>query len=256
VSQPWLNGAVGTADWTGVRLADLLAEAAPSASAVDVVFTGHDHGVERGVEQDYARGLPLSEAILPDVLVAVEMNGAPLPVQHGFPARLVVPGWYGMAHVKWLRSVTVVDHAYEGFQNRSYRLRQTPEDEGDPVTRIEPRALLVPPGVPDFLTRDRVLRPGPVRLLGRAWSGWAPVERVEVSCDDGSTWTDAELGPSDHRWAWREFHLDWVATAGDHVLRVRAHDGSGRSQPEAHRWNVGGFADTADQPLRVHVAAE
>jgi DMSO/TMAO reductase YedYZ molybdopterin-dependent catalytic subunit len=253
VSQPWLNGAVGTAEWTGVRLADLLGRAVPEPEAVDVVFTGHDHGVERGVEQDYARGLPLAEATMPDVLVAYEMNGAPLPVQHGFPARLVVPGWYGMASVKWLRRITVLDHAYEGFQNQAYRLRQAAEEVGVPVTRIEPRALLAPPGLAEFATRDRVLEPGPVRLQGRAWSGWAPVERVEVSCDDGRTWTDAALGPAEHRWAWREFSLDWVASPGRHVLRVRAHDASGRVQPDGPHWNRGGFANTGDQPVLVHV---
>jgi DMSO/TMAO reductase YedYZ molybdopterin-dependent catalytic subunit len=253
VSQPWLNGAVGTAAWRGVPLRDLLGDAAPTGSAVDVVFTGHDHGFERGVEQDYARGLSLADATADDVLVAYEMNGAPLPPQHGFPARLVVPGWYGMAHVKWLRSITVADHAFEGYQNLAYRLRQEADDEGVPVTRIEPRALLMPPGDPDFLSRDRVMRPGAVRLRGRAWSGWGPVERVEVSTDGGATWVDAELGRHDHRWAWREFWTEWSAAPGEHQLRVRAHDATGRVQPTEPAWNRGGFTNTADQPLRVVV---
>jgi len=253
VSQPWLDGAVGTADWTGARLADVLARAVPDPDAVDVVLTGHDHGVERGVEQDYARGLPLEEALAPDVLVAYEMNGAPLPVQHGFPARVVVPGWYGMTSVKWLRSVTVVDHPFDGFQNRAYRLRQDADEEGVPVTRIEPRALLEPPGVAEFATRARFLSAGPVVLRGRAWSGWAPVDRVEVSCDDGATWTDADLGPAEHRWAWRSFHVAWVAPPGLHRLRVRAHDASGRVQPDLPPWNRGGFVNNTCQPVVVQV---
>ena len=253
VSQPWLNGAVGTAEWTGVPLRDLLADAAPTARAVDVVFTGHDHGFERGVEQDYARGLPLAEATADDVLVAFAMNGSPLPLQHGFPARLVVPGWYGMAHVKWLRSVTVIDHTFDGYQNVAYRLRQDADDEGVPVTRIEPRALLLPPGDPDFMSRDRVVRPGTVRLRGRAWSGWGPVERVEVSTDGGSTWTDAELEQHDHHWAWREFRTDWHAEPGEHLLRARAHDVTGRVQPTEPAWNRGGMTNNSDQPVRVYV---
>ena len=253
VSQPWLTGAVGTAEWTGVPLRDLLAAAGPTADAVDVAFTGADHGFERGVEQDYARGLTLAEATAEDVLVAFAMNWAPLPVQHGFPARLVVPGWYGMAHVKWLRSITVLDRPFDGFQNQAYRLRQDPDDEGVPVTRIEPRALLMPPGDPDFMSRDRILRPGPVLLRGRAWSGWGPVERVEVSTDGGGSWSDAELGPHEHRWAWREFGLDWEAPPGEHLLRVRAHDATGRSQQLDPAWNRGGFTNTADQPVRVVV---
>ncbi len=249
VSQPWLNGAVGTAAWTGVRLADLLDAAGVAPSAVDVVFTGLDHGVERGVEQDYRRGLPLAEATVPDVLVAYEMNGDPLPVQHGFPARVVVPGWYGMGNVKWLRRITVVDETFEGFQNLAYRLRQEAEEPGDPVTRIEPRALLAPPGFPDFMTRSRVLRPGRVLLEGRAWSGWGPVERVEVSTDGGATWSDAELGVEAGRWAWRPFTAVWEATPGEHSLRVRAYDATGRVQGVEPAWNRGGFANNADQPV-------
>ena len=136
---------------------------------------------------------------MPDVLVAYEMNGAPLPVQHGFPARLVVPGWYGMASVKWLRRITVLDHAYEGFQNQAYRLRQAAEEVGVPVTRIEPRALLAPPGLPSS-RRGTAFEPGPVRLqAGRGRDG--PGRAGRGRCDDGRTWTDAALGPAEHRWA-------------------------------------------------------
>jgi DMSO/TMAO reductase YedYZ molybdopterin-dependent catalytic subunit len=254
VSQPWLTGAVGTAEWTGVPLADLLDRATPTSEAVDVSFTGADHGVERGVEQDYERGLPLAEALGPDVLVAWAMNGQPLPLQHGAPVRLVVPGWYGMAHVKWLRAVTVLDHAFTGYQNAvAYRLRQDADEPGEAVTRIEPRALLVPPGFPEFLTRERVLRPGRVALTGRAWSGWGEVTRVEVSTDDGLTWHDADLGPAEHRWAWRRFDTEFEATPGTHVLRARAHDATGRAQPLEQAWNRGGFANNADEPVVVHV---
>lgn len=249
ISQPWLDGAVGTADWTGVRLADLLARAGLAPGAVDVVFTGLDHGIERGVEQDYRRGLPLADATRPDVLVAHEMNGAPLPVQHGFPARVVVPGWYGMGNVKWLASITVQDEPFLGPQNLAYRVKQQPDELGEPVTRIEPRGLLTPPGFPDFITRTRVLRPGPVLLEGRAWSGWGPVTRVEVSVDDAITWTDAELGPAAGSWAWRRFTCPWQATPGEHRLRVRAHDATGRVQRTEPAWNRGGFSNNADQPL-------
>lgn len=254
VSQPWLNGAVGTADWTGVRLRDLFEGVSPETSATDVLFTGSDHGLERGVEQDYARGLSIADSTAGDVLVAITMNGQPLPPQHGFPARLIVPGWYGMTHVKWLRDVTVLDHPYEGFQNAvAYRIRQDPAERGEAVTRIEPRALLAPPGFPDFMSRARIVRPGLVRLEGRAWSGWAPVDRVEVSTDDSGTWVDAELGVAHGRWAWQGFSTVWDAVPGRYRLRVRAHDQSGRSQPAVPPWNRGGFANNADQPVEVVV---
>jgi DMSO/TMAO reductase YedYZ molybdopterin-dependent catalytic subunit len=256
VSQPWLTGAVGTADWTGVRLADVLSEAGVSTEAVDVVATGLDHGLERGVEQDYQRGLPLAEAMEGDVVIAHEMNGSPLPPQHGFPARLVVPGWYGMAHVKWLSAITVQGEPFEGFQNMAYRLKQQQDDVGVPVTRIEPRALMAPPGFPDFITRTRVLRPGRVPLEGRAWSGWAPISRVEVSTDDGATWSDATLDPESGRWAWRRFSWGWEAAPGEHRLRVRAHDASGRVQRTEPAWNRGGFTNNADQPVSCLVLAD
>ena len=174
VSQPWLTEAVGTARWTGTSLSSLLREAGVADGAVDVVFTGADHGIERGFEQDYQRALPLADAMGEEVMLAYEMNGAPLPPQHGAPLRLIVPGWYGMAHVKWLRRITVVAEPFDGFQMRAYRLRDTPDEPGIPLTRIEPRALLMPPGFPDFMSRRRVVRSGAVQIEGRAWSGWAP----------------------------------------------------------------------------------
>ncbi len=253
VSQPWLVEAVGTAEWTGVPLADLLDRARVRGDAVDVVFTGADHGIERGVEQDYQRALSLDEALTGDVLVAYAMNGQPLPPQHGFPVRLVVPGWYGMAHVKWLTSIEVLDHAFDGFQNVAYRLRATPDEPGKPVTRIEPRALLEPPGFPDFMSRTRFLHPGPVTLQGRCWSGWAPVSGAEVSVDGGTTWLPATLEPAAGRWAWRRFSCSWNAVPGEYQLTARAADSGGRTQPLDADWNRGGFANNSAQRVPVVV---
>ncbi|MCT9009091.1 sulfite oxidase [Streptomyces sp. NPDC054766] len=255
VSQPWLVEAVGTAEWTGVPLRMLLAEAGVGQDAVDVVFTGADHGVERGVEQDYRRALPLDVARgdEPEVLVAYAMNGAPLPPQHGHPLRLVVPGWYGMAHVKWLREITVTETPFRGFQQAvAYRLRQDAGEEGEPVTRIAPRALLVPPGFPDFMSRVRAVRPGTVTLTGRAWSGRAPVTGVEVSTDEGRSWCPAELDrANDHRWAWRAWRFTWTATPGRHVLSARATDAEGHTQPLDQPWNRGGFENNLVQRVPV-----
>jgi DMSO/TMAO reductase YedYZ molybdopterin-dependent catalytic subunit len=254
VSQPWLTGAVGTADWSGVRLADLLADAGVTDAAVDVVFQGADHGVDHGVEQDYERGLSLATALGPDVLVATAMNGQPLLPQHGFPLRLVVPGWYGMASVKWLREVRVIEHEYDGFQNAvAYRLQQHPDDPGVPVTRIEPRALLIPPGFPDFLSRTRVVEAGPTELRGRAWSGWGLVTRVELSTDDGATWVDCDLEPDNGVYAWRGFRTVWDARPGMAHLRVRATDETGRVQALDPVLTLGGFTNNADPGIRTLV---
>jgi DMSO/TMAO reductase YedYZ molybdopterin-dependent catalytic subunit len=246
LSQPWITGAVGTADWSGVRLRDVLDRVGVRAGAVDVVFRGADHGVERGVEQDYERGLSVELSGGPDVLLATHMNGQPLPPQHGFPVRLVVPGWYGMASVKWLREIRLVDHEFSGYQHQAYRFRTSPDDAGRPVTRIEPRALISPPGFPDFMTRARVVEAGATLVRGRAWSGWGPVTRVEFSADDGGTWVDCTLEAGNGPHAWRAFHTVWEAVPGRARLRVRASDATGRVQPLEPVASLGGFSNNAD----------
>jgi len=255
VSQPWLLEAVGTAEWTGTPLAPLLQEAGLSPDAVEVAFTAADHGVERGVEQDYARGLPVAEALRPETLLVWAMNGAPLPPQHGAPLRLVVPGWYGMAQVKWLTRIDVLTEPFTGFQNTTaYRLKVAEDEDGEPVTRIRPRSLLAPPGWPDFMTRERYLRSGPVPVTGRAWSGRAPVTRVEVSTDGGHSWAEAELAPPDaeHPFAWRAWTYVWDARPGTYELLTRATDGVG-GQPVEADWNRQGMANNLVQRVPVNV---
>lgn len=256
VSQPWLHEAVGTMTWTGTPLAPLLLEAGLRDDVVDLVFTGADHGVERGVEQDYARSLRVSDAMQADVLLVWGCNGVDLPPQHGFPLRLLVPGWYGMASVKWLRRIEAVDTRFDGYQMRAYALRQRPEDEGEALTRIAPRALVIPPGFPDFMSRRRVLRPGTHALRGRAWSGWGDVTGVEVTVDDGVTWRPAELEAPVGQWAWRGWSLPWEVTGpGLYAVSARATDATGRTQPAEQPWNRGGFANTSTQRVDVTVLA-
>ena len=250
VSQPWLLEAVGTARWRGTPLRPLLEEAG-IGDAVEVLCTGLDHGVEAEEEQAFQRALPLEEALRDEVLLAYEMNGAPLPPQHGFPLRLVVPGWYGMTNVKWLERVELVDTPFSGYQNSwSYRLRQAEEEEGVPLDRMQPRSLMAPPGIPEFMTRDRTVAAGEVLLEGRAWSGHAPVDRVEVSTDGGGTWDAAELEPAGDPWAWRGWSYRWQA---EHVLCCRARDEVGNEQPHEPSWNLGGYANNAVQAVRVTV---
>jgi DMSO/TMAO reductase YedYZ molybdopterin-dependent catalytic subunit len=255
LSQPWLHEAVGTAEWSGAPLGPLLDEAGLDSEAREIVFTGLDRGVEGGIEQFYARALPLDEARRPEVLLAYEMNGQPLLPQHGAPVRVVVPGWYGMANVKWLSSISVVSEPFRGYQQeRSYRFRLDPDEPGMPMQRIRPRALMIPPGIPDFFTRRRVLPMGPCRIAGRAWSGMSPISAVEVSDDDGASWTEARLEPAGlGPWAWRSWIYDWQPSAtGEHVLCCRARDTDG-AQTDAPGWNVGGYANPAPQRVMVTV---
>jgi DMSO/TMAO reductase YedYZ molybdopterin-dependent catalytic subunit len=253
VSQPWLLEAVGTARWRGTPLRPLLEEAG-IGGAVEVLCTGLDRGIESEEEQAFQRALPLEEALRDEVLLAYEMNGTPLPPQHGFPLRLVVPGWYGMTNVKWLERIELVDTPFAGYQNSwSYRLRQAEDEEGVPLDRMQPRSLMVPPGIPEFMTRDRTVEAGEVLLEGRAWSGHAPVDRVEVSADGGETWDAAELEPAGEPWAWRGWSYRWHAEPGEHVVCCRARDEAGNEQPSEPLWNLGGYANNAVQAVRVTV---
>ncbi len=255
LSQPWLTEAVGTAEWTGVPLSAVLEEAGLADDVVEILFTGLDRGIEGGTEQFFARSLPRTEALGADALLAYEINGTPLPPQHGFPLRLVIAGWYGMAHVKWLRSITALTEPYEGYQQKvGYRLYATEDDEGVPVTRIMPRSLTIPPGIPDFFTRRRFIDAGRCLLEGRAWSGWGPIERVEVSVDGGGSWSDAELGAQLGERAWRGWSFDWDAsTPGDYVVSSRATDAAGNVQPVDPPWNLKGFANNEVERVRVTV---
>ena len=255
VSQPWLLEAVGTARWGGTPLRPLLEEAGVGEGAVELLFTGVDRGSEGGDEQAFQRSLPVEEALRDEVLLAYEMNGAPLPPQHGFPLRLVVPGWYGMTNVKWLSEIAVLREPFSGYQQSwSYRVRQTEDEEGEPLSRMLPRSLLVPPGIPEFLTRERLVPAGEVVVQGRAWSGLAPVASVEVSADGGSTWAAAELEPEDGRWAWRGWSYRWQAEPGSWVLCSRARDEAGNEQPLEPAWNLGGYANNAVQRVTVTVS--
>jgi len=246
--------AVGTAEWTGTPLGPLLEEAGLGPDAVEVVFTGLDRGIQGDVEHVYERSLPVGEALREEVLLAWAINGVPLPPQHGFPLRVVVPGWYGMTHVKWLRSIELVPEPFQGWQQGvAYYMRAAEEEQGAPVTRMLPRSLLVPPGIPDFFTRERFLAAGPCGIVGRAWSGWGAIERVEVSVDGGRSWADAALDEPISELAWRGWSYEWDAEPGEHELSCRATDAAGKTQPAAPEWNLDGYCNNAVQRVRVVV---
>jgi DMSO/TMAO reductase YedYZ molybdopterin-dependent catalytic subunit len=255
LSQPWLEEAVGNAEWTGTPLAPLLEEAGVEDAAVEVLFTGLDRGIQGEVEHAYERSLPLAEARRPEVLLAYEVNGQPLPPQHGFPLRLIVPGWYGMTHVKWLEGITVLSEPFEGYQQaKQYRTKQSEDELGDPVTRMLPRSLLIPPGIPDFPDRRRFLAPGPCTLEGRAWSGHGPVTSVEVTVDGGQSWADANLDEPTGEFGWRRWTYDWDdVEPGDYELCSRATDAAGNVQPTDPTWNFGGYVNNAVQRVLVAV---
>lgn len=253
VSAAWFSEGVSTALWTGTPLAPILEEAGLSADALEVAFVGADRGIQGGEDQHYARGMSVAEASRADILLAYEMNGRPLEPQHGAPVRLVVPGWYGMASVKWLTGIEVLDEGFEGFQNRvAYRYQRDADDVGEPVTRTRVKSLMAPPGIAEFMTERRLVERGRVDLRGRAWSGSGPIVRVKVGVDD--VWHEARLDEPIGSGAWRGWSYGWDATAGVHELACRAFDSTGERQPLEPRWNYQGMGNNAVQRLTVEVS--
>ena len=252
LSNPWLFEAIGTAEWTGTPLGPLLDEAGLRAEATELVFSGADRGVQGGNEHDYQRSLAIAEARRPEVLLVYAMNGEPLQPQHGFPMRLIVPGWYGMASVKWLRSIEAVAEPFHGYQQgTAYHYKADADDPGTPVSRIKVRALMTPPGIPDYFSRRRLVDAGPAAITGRAWGGSAPISRVEVGID--GEWSDATLAPSMGDYAWRAWSFQWTATPGKHLLACRATDADGERQPLEAPWNYQGMGNNGVQSIGVTV---
>jgi len=207
------------------------------------------------VEQHYQRSVALRVAQQDDLLLAWAMNGALLEPQHGSPLRVIVPGWYGMSHVKWLSAITVLKIPFAGYQQAvAYRYSQERAELGEPVTVMQVNSLLIPHGIPDFLTRMRVVKRGSVELRGRAWSGRSLITRVEVSCDGGSTWAPAEVEEPHTPSSWQGWHYRWDAlTLGTYELCCRAQDSAGNTHPMDQYWTARGMGNNEIQRVRVVV---
>lgn len=249
---PWAFGAVSTGRFVGVPLVELLDRAGLQASVREVAFYGADEGeVEPGRREPFARGLPLEVASDPDVLLAWAMNGEPLSPAHGHPLRLVVPGWYAVASVKWLVRIEARSRPFSGhYQSERYVYAGDPEvPEGEPVTRIRPRAAIARPA------DGARLAAGPTEVAGTAWSGAGPIRRVEVSVDGGATWAAARLGEPLSPHAALPWRLPWrPERPGPHEILARATDAAGDSQPLEPRWNRFGYGNNVVQRVRVEVA--
>lgn len=252
-SMPWMYEAAGTSLWTGTPLWPLLERAMPTQDTVEIAFLGADYGYDRGRGHHFGRSLSMAELQSLDVLLVYEMNGAPLLPQHGAPLRIIVPGWYGMASVKWLNRIEALTKPFDGFQQvGTYQLKQKPEDTGIPIQDMRVKSLMRPPGVPDWRSRKRCVESGPVALMGRAWSGLGrEIVRVEVNI--GDDWLDAKLTPGASKYAWTRWDLDWQAEPGDYILRCRATDSAGNTQPLTPPWDMAGFANNAAQSVSVLV---
>lgn len=233
----WELGGVSNAEWTGVRLSDVLERAGVRGDAVEVVLEGADKGQFQSPNPKtpgvihYARGLPLKKARRPEVLLAYRMNGKDLPAAHGAPVRAVVAGWYGMASVKWLQRIIVSDRPFLGyFQTFMYTVwhRRNGLPELEPVSAIEVKAQIARP------TAAEVVKAGSkYRIFGAAWAGESEIARVEISTDGGKSWSDAKLLDKSVPYSWRMWEHHWPTPkqAGSYVLMARASDARGRRQP-------------------------
>lgn len=252
------HGAVGNARWSGPSLRDILTPGVIAPGAIEVLFEGADVGEEEEegetLEVRFGRSLPLETALHPDTILAYEMNGAPLTPDHGYPVRLIAPGWYAMASVKWLTRITVLDEPFEGFfQRRRYVLinegetgRQSPR----PITKLRVKSIINRP------RHGEVVHPGLYIIHGKAWSGDGEIVGVEASTNGGRDWLEARLvGPS-ARGAWRQWELPWeVSEAGHYILMVRATDSTGNTQPPSIHWNFRGYANNGIHTIAVEVPA-
>lgn len=243
--EQWRAGAVSTAEWTGTTLRAVLEMAGPLANAVEVLCVGADAGApaDVGARIAYERSLPIADALREDVLLAYAMNGTDLPPEHGAPLRLIVPGWYGMASVKWLARLRLLERTFDGFfQAKRYVV------EGRPLREIAPRALIAWPREGERLAAR------PFVARGYAWSGRGDLVRVELSADGGRTWRDASLAEGLSRYAWRAWHCAVTPhSSGQLVLLARAVTRDGTTQPLTQVRNTLGYENNAALPVRIEI---
>ena len=257
--ESWGDYAVSTARWKGALLHQVLAKARPSASGVEVRFSGADHGayILHAVLPDtdtsdlaFVRSLPLDEAIDPsaEILIAYEMNGEPLTADHGAPFRLIVPHWYAVASVKWIKHIDVLTEPFRGEFETGHYMYQWPDRPAERVTLMRVRARITHPAAGDVVSQGTQI------VRGKAWSGTGPVAKVEVSLTGEGDWLPAELEPPAGPYHWQSWSFEWNATGrGRQSLRARATDAAGNVQPEVPPWNRLGYGNNAIEVVSVDV---
>jgi len=250
----WQKGAVGTARFSGPRLADILQRAGVKSSGKHVMFRGLDE--VPGKVPPFIRSIPIEKALDSDTLIATHMNGAPLTKHHGFPARALVPGWIGAASCKWLAEIKILESEFVGnFMSPGYRFPNQVIKPGDSV-KPEDTHVVTGLNVKSVISGPldgSSLKSGKVTVHGAAWAGEADIVKVEISIDGGSTWNPATLGHEQSRYAWRLWAYAWSAKGGDYVIQSRATDSHGRVQPTEAAWNPSGYLYNAIDQVKIHV---
>jgi DMSO/TMAO reductase YedYZ molybdopterin-dependent catalytic subunit len=243
--EPWKYGAVSTTSWSGVPLRALLERAGVHGHAIEVLASGADAGPRDDAQGSvrFERSVPVDTALHPDTIVATHMDGAPLTYDHGAPLRFVVPGWYGMANVKWLTAFEVLTEPFTGYFQRKRYVYIT-EERTEPVARALVKSLIVAPQDGGRCRRDAVIR-------GWAWSGNGAITEVSVAVND--RWHSATLGVPASPYAWTPFECAVALPPGEVALRSRAGDASGARQPDRIIWNRLGYGNNAVHVSTVHV---
>jgi len=249
--EPWGDYAVSTAEWKGALLHEVLEQAGPKPDAVDVRFEGADHGPYYDYDDlRFVRSLDLPQAADPaaEILIAYEMNGAPLSADHGAPFRIIAPHWYGVASVKWLTRIDVIDQDFEGEFQVGHYMYEWSDRPHEPVTVMRVRARITDPAP------GAVIPAGTYTVRGKAWSGTGPIARVDIALTGEGEWLPADLQPPTGPHHWQDWSFRWTAAApGRHTLRARATDASGNVQPDTPPWNRLGYGNNAIEVLYVDV---
>ncbi|HEX9289337.1 MAG TPA: sulfite oxidase [Anaeromyxobacteraceae bacterium] len=253
----WRFGAMGNAEWTGVRLRDVLALARPKEGAAQLRLQGAERPV-MSTTPAFIRGVPLAKALHADTLLALKMNGRPLSPYHGSPARLVVPGWVADDWMKWLTDVEVLGEEPKGFfYETAYRYPVKPGAPGEaiPADQMKPMTKLNVKSIIGSLEDGQVIRPGIHQVVGVAFSGEAGIAGVDLSFDGGSTWQAAALEGPATLYGFRVFRHAWKAEPGRYVVASRATDAAGARQPDVAVWNPSGYLYNAVDRVEVEVRA-
>ncbi|WLV24522.1 sulfite oxidase [Aciduricibacillus chroicocephali] len=254
--EQWGKGALSLGTWTGVPLRSLLEKAGLKDGVQEIVFNGHDEGMQPGFDKTecYGRSLPLEKAIHPDTIVAYAYNGERIPECHGAPLRLIVPGWYAMASVKWLRTIQASADHFEGpFQTDDYVYypHEDSDEDAEPVRQLRVNSTIQQPL--DMAKAEK----GEQIVKGIAWTGIGHIEKVEVSVDSGCTWEAAELEDGETEgvdYGWVPWSFKWHAEkAGIYKIFSRAKDSEGRVQPGEACWNRKGYGYNAIDRVKLKV---
>ncbi len=248
---PWTIGGVANVVWGGVLLKELLEKAGLTDRSLHVAFEGFGRPVG-GSGVEFVRSIPIDKAI-DSTLLAYEMNGEPLPNEHGFPLRALPLGWYGANSVKWLNKIVLMAHPYEGyFMDKAYRIFQKGQDPktGEVVTDIKVKSIITKPLQGEGLKMVDTL------IMGMAYAGSRAIKSVEVSFDGGHSWSDAQLFGPNLKYAWRQWQYQWrPISEGQYTILSRATDELGNQQPMEGQWNAHGYCNNGilDHGIRVRI---